>query len=310
MPPEPKGSTETDPTWTWSWEAKDAKKGGRPRSTSRHRGKQPKGGSDKSGDAQWATSPFQPSTSASDSMWSSTYHGQTPFSMPWETTEAPAWVAPSDKTNLAADVNADWLQALRDAYPDPSTIPTRLKEMLDKQETVSSQKLNAEMKKATAGVVKARTNLQKLQDSRAKHRQSWLQHLASTLKTWTSHMETFDAQQKEFQISIRKAKQELIKARQTSQELHQKAGTMLKDDSDQEASLLPETEPNKKDEAALRAHVQQLLQQCVQQAETPHKGDIMDVSSDEEQRAIKRARSTERPEAPVDETTEAAKPDA
>ena len=215
--------------------------------------------------------------------------------MPWETAEAPTWTAPPEKpTHPVADVNADWLQAIRDSYPDASAIPARIKEMLDKQDSVSSQKLNAEMKKATAGVVKARTHLQKLQDSRAKHRQSWLQHLAGTLKTWTSHMETFDAQQKEFHASIRKAKQELIAARQTSQELHQKAGTMLKDDTDKDASVPPDMETGKKDEAALRAQVQNLLQQCVQHAEASHKGDIMDVSSDEETRAIKRARSTDR----------------
>ena len=214
-----------------------------------------------------------------------------------------------DKAGPSSGLNQELVQALKESYPDQATMPTKVREILEKQTSVSAKQLNTDMKKATGNLVKARNHLKGLQENRARHRHSWLKHLSSTLQTWTEHMTSYDRQQQEFHTSIRAARRELASARSVVQELNQKAGKVSGADSDQEDLGTKDQEVVVKEEAVLRAQINGLIERCVKGAEDAPKNDVdVDIQaiSDSETDApvAKRARSVDAPPA----ETEAVEP--
>ena len=324
FPPVRGRQEEAPKSWQWTWDAGPKPKPRKPSRSASQRRKELKaakaaaGKGAGSGSAPWSPSPFVQTDATNEFGKASTYRTMGMPTSPWTPTADSVWPPPAEKgdksgtSSATTALNQELVQALRDSYPDHATMPSKVREVLDRQTTVSTKQLNTDMRKATGILVKARNNLKSLQENRAKHRHSWLQHLSSTLKTWTEHMTSYDQQQKEFHNMIRAAKRELAAARAAVQELNQQAGKVSAADSDQEEVGPKEAETVIKDEEALRTQTNGLLAQCVQGASSTAKIEVdgdMDVQaisdSDTEKPASKRARSAEARTTPAEEVTPA-----
>ena len=73
--------------------------------------------------------------------------------------------------------NQELIQAVRKAFPDPTGLPTELKDILDKTESSEMKKITADLHKSTAALGRARRQLQELQEAKSQHRAKWVQHL-------------------------------------------------------------------------------------------------------------------------------------
>ena len=204
----------------------------------------------------------------------------------------------TEKTGEQTSANQELIQAVRKAYPDPSGMPSELKDILDKTENLEMKKITSDLHKSTAALGRATRQLQELQESKMQHRQKWMLHLTASLEAWKSQMESYDKQQHQFNALIQQATTELHAARKSIQQLNAKAAhdkplETLPEESTVVATAVAAADgPVDAEEQALRAQMQALIAGTAKLA-LPAEVEVVDVEAIQNPSA-KRQRSEER----------------
>ena len=291
------GKPKSQPDAGWEWNQwSDAGKGSsnrlqspRQRSASRRTRRKGKG-KGKQGEVQEAPgagAPSFPSLPVSPFTATGSYTAATSTS-PWAT----------EKAGEHASANQELIQAVRKAYPDPSGMPSELKDILDKTESQEMKKITSDLHKSTAALGRATRQLQELQESKMQHRQKWMLHLTASLEAWKTQMESYDKQQHQFKTLIQQATAELHAARKSIQQLNAKAAhdkpleTLPEESTVVTAASAASDAPVDAEEQALRAQMQTLIAGTAKLA-LPDVVEVVDVEESPNP-AAKRQRSMER----------------
>ena len=190
--------------------------------------------------------------------------------------EVPA--GPFAPTNLhlalpepAASGSNELLSAIRRAFPDTQSMPTEIKEALERSEGQVSKQLTSELHRATSSMGKAQRTLKELMDAKERHRLQWLQHLGESLKSWRLQLDSYDAKQSEFADSITKARKDMEASHVMIQTLNARAAgkpvpahleTSVPADTAEDLSHIQDPE-----ERALRKSLHGLLAECATKME-------------------------------------------
>lgn len=244
-PRNPPRAPKQDAQWRWNelhWDGQEWKdlapkkpKPRRPRSTSaaRRDGEQEQEQEEASG-AQPSNAPFPfqgggPSAAAAFANIS-----PSPFHPPYATSSSTTpWTAEPNQGD-----NKEWIAALKLAYPDLSSMPPNLRELVEKSEKNANKQTKAELHKATNALYKARNLLNQLQDAKAGHQAAWCKHLSDAVAAWKKQMALFMEQQKEYSSKIAQARKDVQQAQQAIAELNQKV-------TNEEQVQLPESKDAK-----------------------------------------------------------------
>ena len=194
-------------------------------------------------------------------------------------------VVPSVTTQTSED--AELVLAVRAEYPDLTKAPLSIQNAVAKAERrLTPQQLASGLHKTSNAVSQASKELKALRDAKTKHRERWLKHLQDSVNSWEQQLKLYSEQQSNYQNLILKARRDLGTARQTLEDLNQKA------DDDVESDIAPEDPSTGDTEVTnLVQQVQTVLQACVKVAS---KVETMEVSDEEAQEPTsKRQRSLE-----------------
>ena len=220
---------------------------------------------------------------------------QQPPSTPWPTSEqltfpspfqAQAPVAPAQSS--ASDADSELIMAVKAQYPDLSKAPQQIQIAVAKAEKVNPKALSSGLQKTGQAVGQATKELHKLKEAKNLHRERWLKHLKDAVQSWEQQLKLYSEQQQNYSLLIKKATQDLNAARQTLNELNQRAGT---EDQTLDSCENEEQNLNDAEVATLAQQVQTVLQAC---AKAATKEEAMELSDDDAPLpAAKRPRSLE-----------------
>lgn len=276
-------------TWRW-WEEYDDKKSPRqPRSLSARERKQKekkekakekakakaKEGSDKDG---LTPTPF------------SNYAGNT-FNSPWP--QSSPFAQPSQAAASTGIVNQELVTALRAAYPSDSTMPSQVKDLIERAQEDDTRALTKRLHSATTQLGKAKQLHSDLVNTRRTHRANWVKHLASACSQWQEQLEAFRSKQAELQDAIARASKDVACARRQILQLNlqgQSPPPNLPPEEDEELEQSQDQE-----EEMLRAKLTQILQTCAEST-GPINADaavLEDLAHMETEPTRKRGRSAE-----------------
>lgn len=195
--------------------------------------------------------------------------------------------------------NSELMLAIRRAFPDSQSMPSELRDVVEKTENVATKVLTQELHRATTSMGKAQKNHKELQDAKERHRLQWLQHMESSLKIWQQQMEDYDKKQLDFVEAIQKAKKDMEAAHFLIQTLNAKAAGKPPSQVTNEAIEVDGPDDLShicdKEERKLRKSLQQLLAACATKTGTMIAPEFVIASDDEknedEKGGTKRPRS-------------------
>ncbi|CAL1156825.1 unnamed protein product, partial [Cladocopium goreaui] len=208
---------------------------------------------------------------------------------PWPSFEQPPALpattqAVAPTTAALNQHNADWIAAIKQDYPDRSTMPENLRAMVEKHEKTQAKSAVKSLHSATTALDKAQRQLSETLDAKQKHRASWISHLTESLKVWEASLEEYRRHQAGLQELVAKAKEDITAARKDIERLNAQVGTQ----QNAQTPLAVETQPEDStdcEEERLRAALQGTLQACAGslglQVATPS-SPVQTIVSDEE----------------------------
>ena len=289
-----------DASWTWSstsnsWSSREPS---RPRSGSARRRTKPtrgtgqkadKGGKGNGGKGQEGkASPFA-HTSYLLNQSSGTPWPMMDFEQFQQNQGAASTASVTPPTNQAAQ---DLVSALKKAFPEPSAMPTQLREAYERAESTGVRQITKDLHAATSALSRARRAHQEASDSRKLLKQGWMRHLQESLKSWESQLDNYRANMAKLQDAEAKALQEVALAKKTISQLNTKSEASPME----EAALVEETtDPTQdKEEEKPRTQLQDTMAACLSTVGVK-KEDIQEISDEEgkEGETKKRPRSTE-----------------
>ena len=209
-------------------------------------------------------------------------------STPWPT--APQDPQPPKRAS-SPTVDADTLDALRSSYPDVSLAPPRIKAIIEKADRSAVASWQDKMNYQTTKQATAQNTLASVKEARESHRAAWLKHLEESAAMWKDHMGSHQRQQAQFEQLIMKARTEIQEAGDAITQLNRQSNvedSKLAEESDEKANAIDSPEKLQQ-EAALRAKVQQTLQECIDLTAEPDT--VFLEEEDEDGAPRKRARS-------------------
>ena len=262
--------------------------------TPRQQTKKPKG---KKKDSQ--QSPFQPLHStpwpSSETTFgaSSTTLSSNPFSIP-----SPA---ATQVTAQSDAMNVEWVEAAKKSYPDMSTAPDHIRELVEKTEKQNTKNLAKALHRASTKVSQSSKRISELKESQTRHRNAWVVHLKEALTSWEAQMKSYTDQQQTFKDTIAQVQAELQAARQEIHQLNLRAGgTEVPMTSLPETQVVDLTQENSKaiECNSMMAQVQEVLQRCAKAALIieDKDEDFDNAEAETKDPPAKRPRSVERPE--------------
>lgn len=259
--------------------------------TPRQQTKKPKG---KKKDSQ--QSPFQPLHStpwpSTETTFgaSSTALSSNPFNIP-----SPAMtqaIAQSDAMNV------EWVEAAKKSYPDMSTAPDHIRELVEKTEKQNTKNLAKALHRASTKVSQSSKRISELKESQIRHRNAWVVHLKEALASWEAQVKSYSDQQQTFKDKIAQVQSELQAARQEIHQLNLRAGgTEATPTPLPEAPVVDLTQEGCKavECNSMMAQVQEVLQRCAKAALIMEEKEV-DIEDGEEEMKdppAKRPRSVE-----------------
>ena len=296
-------------SWQWTDGAREAPRSPRKRSSSvrgrsnrqtqgKDRSKGSKGGGKqdaKGKDAKGAPSPFGPASylqSGSATPWP--LMDFSPFQPPAAGSQLTTSTT-SGATTAATTAGAQELvQALKKAYQDVSTMPSNVREVLEKVEASDARQVTKDLHAATTALGKARKSHQEAAESKRLLRTSWLKHLEESAKAWEAQLEHFRKHMASLQDQEARALQAVAVAQKTIQQLNAQGGK----DQVQDEQLAPETMDSAAmdvEEETLRKRVQQTMKTCLGALGV----EVQEISDEEKDKdgenPSKRARSADPP---------------
>ena len=249
-------------------------------------------------DAKGAPSPFGPAPymqSGSTTPWP--IMDFSPFQSPTAGSQLATSATPGATTAAATAGAQELVQALKRAYQDVGSMPSGIREVLEKVEASDARQVTKDLHAATTALGKARKSHQEAAESKRLLRTSWLKHLEESAQTWEAQLEHFRKSMAYLQDQEAKALQEVAVAQKTIQQLNVQGGR----DQVQDEQPAPETlDPAAMDveEEMLRKRVHQTMKTCLGALG----GEAVQEISDEENKEgkdgenpSKRARSADPP---------------
>ena len=91
----------------------------------------------------------------------------------------------------ATNEKQEFLDHLRKAYPDPTTMPEETKQFIAKTEQETGRMGIKNLHQATKHLGKVKKHLGEVTDQRRAHRSLWMAHLSSGIKLWEKQLEDF-----------------------------------------------------------------------------------------------------------------------
>jgi hypothetical protein len=158
----------------------------------------------------------------------------------------------------------EFLDHLRKAYPDPTTMPEETKQFIAKTEQETGRMGIKNLHQATKHLGKVKKHLGEVTDQRRAHRSLWMAHLSSGIKLWEKQLEDFRKHQSMLTELAGKARSEITSTSRMIQQLSSAtAGSSQPppQTSQPEAEDLTEDQIDKEEEA-LRKQLQGVLQNC------------------------------------------------
>ena len=145
--------------------------------------------------------------------------GPTPFATqsnsPFYTassTAAPAAPWPPKETSTSstqpAAVTAEWITAAKQSYPDISTMPEAMRQLVHKFDG-TAKSIAEKMTITPSTLDEMKDKLKALKFGKFQHRSAWLKHLEEILTTWQDHVKNYQEQQEHFSRLISKATTEI-----------------------------------------------------------------------------------------------------
>jgi len=158
----------------------------------------------------------------------------------------------------------EWVEHIRKAYPDPTTMPEDTKLFLEKAEQESGRTGIKSLHQATKYLGKVKKHLGEVTDQRRAHRSLWMAHLSSGIKLWESQLEDFRKHQAMLTEQAGKARTEITA---TSRIIQQLSSTAAGGSAPPMPTIPVEPEDTTEDvadreEEALRKQLQGVLQNC------------------------------------------------
>ena len=194
----------------------------------------------------------------------------------------------------------EWVEHLKKAYPDPTSMPEDTKLFLEKAEQESGRMGIKNLHQATKYLGKVKKHLGEVTEQRRSHRALWMAHLSNGIKLWEKQLEEFRRHQAMLTEQAGKASAEISA---TSRIIHQLSSTA----AGEAAPPLPQTHTEPEDatedqadreEEVPRKQLQGVLQSCASSLGldmTPQKP--IEIKEDEEaeegDKRSKRPRSLE-----------------
>ena len=211
----PQCQDKTDNSWSWTAprEASPRTRATRPRSASeRARAKKGKGkGKQPKGDGGTPPSYTLPS----------------PPAVPWM---PEANLGESSAPSAQAALDSELLAAIKRSYPDASQMPSEIKLMVEKSQSLVNKQTTRDLHLGTTQLGKAKKCMDELTESRGAHRKAWMNYLKECTDSLTLQQEKFTEQEKQFAELMGKAKAEMQGARSTIQALSAQSGTTMQAD--------------------------------------------------------------------------------
>ena len=165
--------------------------------------------------------------------------------------------------SVASD-KQEWVEHLKKAYPDPTTMPEDTRLFIEKAEQESGRMGIKNLHQATKYLGKVKKHLEEVTDQRRAHRSLWMTHLANGIKVWERQLEDFRRHQAMLTEQAGKARTEITATSRIIQQLSSTAAG----GSAPPAPVTP-AEPEDtledqadKEEEALRKQLQGVLQNC------------------------------------------------
>eukprot|EP00438_Fugacium_kawagutii_P028664 Skav214042 [mRNA] locus=scaffold2017:203385:213674:+ [translate_table: standard] len=221
---------------------------------------------------------------------STAYSGAHAASVPWN--------APYQEPKETKESDQELLAILRKSFPDQGVLPEELREAMNRSSTSVSKSITADMHRATNSLGKARKALQQAQESQRLHRQQWLKHLEESTAAWNAQLKAYQVQQAQYEAMTQQARADFASARESIKKLNEEAAEMslVKAEIADEPTLGPEEKLDAQ-EQAMRARLQDALQQCAQAVTPPSDIPCVDLEEEEDEEMEerrKRARSEAR----------------
>jgi hypothetical protein len=177
---------------------------------------------------------------------------------------APSPFAAITATSSSPDL--EWIEHLKKAYPDPSTMPEDTKMLIEKADRENGRVGIKNLHQATKYLGKAKKHLAEVTEQQRAHRSQWMAHLAAGISMWESQLKDFRKHQTLLTDQANRARTEITATNKIIQQLSSQAagGTNppnLPAPSPTEVEDLTEDAVDK-DEDALRQKLQGVLKRC------------------------------------------------
>lgn len=165
----------------------------------------------------------------------------------------------------------EWAEALRKAYPDPSTMPEETKKLVEKTEKDYGRRGIKNLHQASTYLGKVKEHLGDVTDKRRAHRSLWMKHLAHGIQVWESQLEDYRKHQANLAEQAAKARCEISATSRMIQQLSCTAGGATAASAVLAAAQPPTVnvdaedtveETVDKDEETLRQQLQNVLRSC------------------------------------------------
>ena len=177
-------------------------------------------------------------------------------------------LAPSPFATITAASNSsdlEWIEHLRKAYPDPSTMPEDTKQLIEKADREHGRVGIKNLHQATKYLGKAKKHLSEVTEQQRAHRSQWMAHLAAGIQMWESQLKDFRKHQSLLTEQANRARTEITATNQIIQQLSSQAAGSHPSNTPvptpTEVEDLTEDTVDK-DEDALRQKLQGVLKRC------------------------------------------------
>ena len=135
-------------------------------------------------------------------------------------------LAPSPFTSTMAvgtQPEQEWVEHLRKAYPDPTTMPEETKLLLERADKESGRLGIKNLHQATKYLRKAKKHLVEVTDQRRAHRALWMSHLSAGIQLWERQLDDYRKHQALLTDQAGKARTEITSTNQLIQQLSSRA---------------------------------------------------------------------------------------
>ena len=165
----------------------------------------------------------------------------------------------------------EWAEALRKAYPDPSTMPEETKKLVDKTDKEYGRRGIKNLHQASTYLGKVKEHLGDVTDKRRAHRSLWMKHLAQGIQVWEQQLEEYRKHQANLAEQAAKARSEITATSRIIQQLSYTAGGATASSAAMAAAQPPivtidaeETVEDSvdKEEETMRLQLQSVLRNC------------------------------------------------